>query len=128
MSAAEPPHGANSAPSGGSAAAKPQAWRDHTSAAITPKVWIIATGDNVGTLVGDAAPASVELPIIGAGNGGIRLASPIPHGHKVALRALPAGAEVIKYGVVIGRLIRPVTVGEHVHTHNLESMRGRGDL
>jgi len=29
MSAAEPPQGANSAPSGGSAAAQPQAWGDH---------------------------------------------------------------------------------------------------
>ena len=33
MSAAEPPQGANSAPPGGSAAAQPQAWGDHTSAA-----------------------------------------------------------------------------------------------
>jgi predicted Zn finger-like uncharacterized protein len=32
MSAAEPPQGANSAPAGGSAAAKPQAWGGHTSA------------------------------------------------------------------------------------------------
>ncbi|HET8877125.1 MAG TPA: DUF3341 domain-containing protein [Casimicrobiaceae bacterium] len=32
MSAAEPPRGANCAPSGGSAAAKPQAWGDHASA------------------------------------------------------------------------------------------------
>jgi len=128
MRSAGPSQGSNSAPVGGSEAAKPRAWGDHTSAGITPKVWIIAAGDNVGTVVGDGAPAPVELPMIGAGSGGIRLASPIPHGHKVALRALPAGAEVIKYGVVIGRLIRPVIAGEHVHTHNLESMRGRGDL
>jgi hypothetical protein len=33
MSAAEPPQGANSAPAGGSAAAKPQAWGTHTSTA-----------------------------------------------------------------------------------------------
>ena len=37
MSAAEPPQGANSAPSGGSAAAKPQAWGEHTSAAEPPQ-------------------------------------------------------------------------------------------
>jgi branched-chain amino acid transport system permease protein len=36
MSAAGPPQGANSAPVGGSAAAKPQAWGDHTSAAGPP--------------------------------------------------------------------------------------------
>ena len=34
MSAAEPPRGANSAPPGGSAAAQPQAWWDHTSAPL----------------------------------------------------------------------------------------------
>jgi hypothetical protein len=33
MSAAGPSQGANRAPAGGSAAAKPQAWGDHTSAA-----------------------------------------------------------------------------------------------
>ena len=38
MSAAEPPQGANSAPAGGSAAAKPQAWGDHTSTAVTVPV------------------------------------------------------------------------------------------
>ena len=37
MSAAEPPQGANSAPSEGSAAAQPQAWGDHTSAQGRPK-------------------------------------------------------------------------------------------
>ena len=95
---------------------------------IAPKIWIIAAGDNVGTVVGDAAPAAIELPLIGAGEGAVRLRSPIPHGHKVALRALPAGAEVVKYGVVIGRLVQAVPAGEHIHTHNLESMRGRGDL
>ena len=31
MSAAGPPQGANSSPTGGSAAAQPQAWGDHTS-------------------------------------------------------------------------------------------------
>jgi len=34
MSAAEPPQGANSAPAGGSAAAKPRAWGDHTSRSL----------------------------------------------------------------------------------------------
>ena len=33
VSAAEPPQGSNSAPAGGSAAAQPQAWGDHTSTA-----------------------------------------------------------------------------------------------
>ncbi|MCO5997190.1 UxaA family hydrolase [Actinoallomurus rhizosphaericola] len=43
----------------------------------------------------------------------------VPRGHKVALRDLPAGTPVRKYGQVIGFTTRPVAAGEHVHTHNL---------
>ena len=92
-----------------------------------PKVWIIAPQDNVGTVVGGEGAANQTLPMIGAGKGAIELKSPIPHGHKVALTSLPGGANVVKYGVVIGQLVRAVGAGEHVHTHNLESLRGRGD-
>jgi altronate hydrolase len=42
-----------------------------------------------------------------------------PPGHKVALRELPAGTLVHKYGQVIGRTTVDVHVGEHVHVHNL---------
>lgn len=97
------------------------------SRAIAPKIWIIAAQDNVGTVVGNEAPARATVSLIGAVSGSIELQSPIPHGHKVALKPLPSGADVVKYGVVIGRLVRPVGAGEHVHTHNLESLRGRGD-
>lgn len=96
--------------------------------AISPKVWIIATADNVGTVVGNEAPARATIPIIGAASGSIEVQTAIPHGHKVALKPLPSGAEVVKYGVAIGRLVAAVNAGEHVHIHNLESLRGRGDL
>ncbi|WP_240643820.1 UxaA family hydrolase [Antribacter gilvus] len=43
----------------------------------------------------------------------------VPRGHKVALRALPAGTEVRKYGQVIGVATQDVAPGEHVHSHNL---------
>ena len=43
----------------------------------------------------------------------------IPSGHKIALRDLPAGALVHKYGHVIGMTAVDVRAGEHVHTHNL---------
>lgn len=95
---------------------------------IAPKVWIIAAADNVGTVVGSEAPARTTLPIIGAVNGSIQAQAPIPHGHKIALNPMPAGSEVVKYGVVIGRVVRGIDRGEHVHVHNMESLRGRGDL
>jgi (2R)-sulfolactate sulfo-lyase subunit alpha len=47
----------------------------------------------------------------------------IPLGHKIALAAVPEKGQVLKYGVVIGVATRPITVGEHVHVHNLQSLR-----
>lgn len=58
----------------------------------------------------------------------ITLLQTIPFGHKFALRDVPAGAHVHKYGQVIGAASVDIRVGDHVHTHNLESLRGRGDL
>jgi altronate hydrolase len=43
----------------------------------------------------------------------------IPAGHKVAARAIEAGAAVRRYGQIIGFAAEPVAAGEHVHTHNL---------
>jgi altronate hydrolase len=45
----------------------------------------------------------------------------IPRGHKVALACLASGADVHKYGSIIGRARRTIVPGEHVHTENLES-------
>ena len=57
----------------------------------------------------------------------------IPHqfiafGHKLAIMKIPVGEGVIKYGEIIGRAICDIEVGAHVHVHNVESQRGRGDL
>ncbi|MEM7072483.1 MAG: UxaA family hydrolase [Pseudomonadota bacterium] len=49
--------------------------------------------------------------------------SPVPLGHKIALKSLKAGDTVIKYGVDIGRLIEDVHPGSHVHVHNLKTKR-----
>jgi (2R)-sulfolactate sulfo-lyase subunit alpha len=47
----------------------------------------------------------------------------VPLGHKIALRDLPDGADVVKYGVRIGRTVTAVREGDYVHTHNLKSAR-----
>jgi hypothetical protein len=52
----------------------------------------------------------------------------IAAGHKIALRPIPIGEAVIKYGSPIGLASRDIAPGAHVHTHNLASSRGRGDL
>ncbi|GAC1613698.1 MAG: UxaA family hydrolase [Candidatus Dormibacteraceae bacterium] len=47
----------------------------------------------------------------------------VPLGHKTALADLEADAEVIEYGVVVGRSRAPIRRGEMVHVHNLRSAR-----
>ncbi|UCF90967.1 MAG: UxaA family hydrolase [Desulfobacterales bacterium] len=51
----------------------------------------------------------------------------IPRGHKVAKGHIARGAQVIKYGNVIGVAIREIKSGDHVHIHNLKSLRGQCD-
>ena len=43
----------------------------------------------------------------------------IPPGHKVATRAIAAGAPVHRYNQVIGAATQDIAPGQHVHTHNL---------
>lgn len=52
----------------------------------------------------------------------------VPAFHKVAIFAINQGGLCYKYGEVIGRATCDIAPGEHVHVHNLESTRGRGDL
>jgi len=66
----------------------------------------------------DVAIALQPLPI-GTDAGGTIAVGDIPRGHKIALRDLPGGALVHKYGHVIGMTSRPIRAGEHVHSHNL---------
>jgi altronate hydrolase len=54
--------------------------------------------------------------------------APIPAGHKIALRAIAPGELILKYGQTIGRAGVAIEAGEHVHVHNVEGTRGRGDL
>ena len=44
----------------------------------------------------------------------------IPPGHKIATRAIAAGAPVHRYDQIIGNAKVAIAPGQHVHTHNLE--------
>jgi len=47
----------------------------------------------------------------------------IPIGHKIALKDMTIGDTVIKYGVDIGKVVRPIRKGEHAHVHNFKTKR-----
>ncbi|MGP4805528.1 UxaA family hydrolase [Agrobacterium cavarae] len=53
------------------------------------------------------------------GRGDPRALDLIGRGHKVALKPIKSGEEVIKYGQVIGVATQDIEAGRHVHLHNL---------
>ena len=87
-------------------------------------VLVISERDNVATALQPLQPAQV----ISAGGVTITVIEPIASGHKIALRAIAPGEPVMKYGSPIGTASAPIAAGAHVHTHNVASSRGRGDL
>ena len=87
-------------------------------------VLVISDRDNVATAL---EPLDAGRTIR-AGAASLTLVEAIPRGHKVALRAIAAGEAVVKYGSPIGTATMEIAAGAHVHTHNVASTRGRGDL
>ena len=83
--------------------------------------------DNVATCLAEFAEgAEVGIADV-SGSLQVRLRAAIPFGHKFALSDIAVGAPVLKYGVVVGRATQAIAAGDHVHLHNIESNRGRGD-
>lgn len=49
-------------------------------------------------------------------------------GHKFATKDIAKGEIIMKYGEAIGKASCDIKKGSHVHVHNIEGIRGRGDL
>jgi len=49
---------------------------------------------------------------------GIQLQTAIPRGHKIASRPICKGAQVVRYGQIIGSATTDIELGAHVHSHN----------
>ena len=47
----------------------------------------------------------------------------IPIGHKLAIKPIKSGDAIIKYGVDIGRAVKDIGAGEHLHVHNVKTKR-----
>jgi altronate hydrolase len=80
------------------------------------KALVLHPADNVAVAVTDI---EMGAPI---GAGVLRASEKIPQGHKVALRTLARGENVIKYGFPIGHVsAESIEAGRHVHVHNLKT-------
>ena len=92
---------------------------------MTIRVFVIDESDNVATNVADEIPKGTEVDVKGTT---IETLDVIPYGHKMALQTIPEGGTVLKYALSIGSATEDIQPGNHVHVHNVESNRGRGDL
>jgi len=84
--------------------------------------------DNVATLLADVEKNDVVQFMVGGRLKEVRMEEKIQFGHKFAIRKINKGETVIKYGEPIGQATQDIEEGQHVHVHNVESLRARGDL
>ena len=50
-------------------------------------------------------------------------ANEVPLGHKIALKDLKVGDTIFKYGHDIGKVVKEIKKGEHVHVHNVKNKK-----
>lgn len=88
----------------------------------------LETADNVATVITEVAKdmtITVQAPEESVN---LKTVDAIPYCHKVALTAIHKGDTIVKYGRPIGRALGNIAKGSLVGAHNIEGMRGRGDL
>jgi altronate dehydratase small subunit len=86
--------------------------------------------DNVATIFANGIVDGTEVEVRDKRGGKevIKVIGDVPYGHKIALCDIKKGEQITKYGEEIGVASHDIRKGEYVHVHNLDSMRGRGDL
>jgi len=83
--------------------------------------------DNVATAVSDLNVGITASLLIKERKKEVLLKQAIKFGHKFSIKPINKGNPVIKYGEIIGLATEDIPEGYHVHIHNVESRRGRGD-
>ncbi|QIZ67973.1 UxaA family hydrolase [Geobacillus subterraneus] len=88
---------------------------------------ILNQKDNVATAL-DYIPARSVIKITRQNREyNVAIKQNIEFGHKFAIMPIKKGEDILKYGEVIGVASSDIAEGEHVHVHNVEGKRGRGD-
>jgi len=93
------------------------------------EAFIIDPTDNVATLFTQNGKKGTHIGVTLDGKPvTIEFRDDIPYAHKFAIRPIPKGQQVLKYGYSIGTATEDIQPGDYVHIHNTESNCGRGDL
>ncbi len=80
---------------------------------------LIDPRDNVVTVLHDVLPGGT---VVWATDKQVAAHEGIPTGHKVAIEPVASGAIIRKYGCPIGTASQEISVGDRVHTHNLNAV------
>jgi altronate dehydratase small subunit len=80
-------------------------------------VLLLARGDNIAVATAEL-PAGTQREVDGQK---IVLTARVDVGHKFAIRSIPSGSRIVKYGAPIGVATRDIAAGEYIHTHNMTS-------
>ncbi|MDW7673881.1 MAG: UxaA family hydrolase [Bacillota bacterium] len=92
---------------------------------MSKDILIVNEKDNVATALVDL-PAG-KVIVLEKGGKQLKILDEIAIGHKFALSQIDVNQNAIKYGEVIGVANVDIKPGNHVHVHNIDSTRGRGD-
>jgi len=87
------------------------------------KTLLLSPKDNVVTCL----QALTKGDTVDTGAGTVAARTDIPKFHKMAVAKIAKGSLCYKYGEMIGMATEDILPGDHVHVHNIESTRGRGD-
>ena len=79
------------------------------------RILILDERDNIAVCLTDLSVGEV----IQQDNLKIEILNLIPRGHKIATKAIAKDEGIIKYGERMGHAISPISIGEHVHVHNI---------
>ena len=82
--------------------------------------------DNVGVVVIEKITANQDCNCWIMENDGsvtIKSKNEIPLGHKIAMIDFKEGDTILKYCHDIGKVVKPIKKGEHVHVHNVKTKK-----
>ncbi|SHH14814.1 UxaA family hydrolase [Cognatishimia maritima] len=82
-----------------------------------PRLLVLSENDNVGILT-STVKAGETIQVAGEN---VTLPDTLGLGHKLALRNIAKGEDILKYSFPIGFAGTDIPLGTHVHVHNLTS-------
>ena len=85
------------------------------------KLLIMEPKDNVAVSTSVVNKGSSLNYMEGSAQKELTASTDVPIYHKIALREIPQGCLVYKYGHIIGEATENIPAGAHVHIHNLKS-------